>query len=212
MNQIMRLACMLLVVAISAAFTFPSSRTSQAVSRISPALRMSDSFASVSASDVLADLEELDSMVGDDDEDQPSGPKQAALNRLAIKAAIEKYRRHDRDGGSAEVQIAISTEKILYMTTHLKAHPHDYHSTRGLKRMVDWRKTQLDYLYDQDAAKCLELVAALGIRFTPKARFQTRDNKYAAYKNVKNQKALQNLKLKREMRDTVAGKAAPAKA
>lgn len=161
-------------------------------------LQMSESFASVSASDVLADLEELDSMVSDDEEEESSEPKQAALNKLAIRAAIEKYRRHERDGGSPEIQIAIATEKILYMTTHLKAHPHDYHSTRGLRRMVEWRKTQLNYLYKKDPAKALEVVAALGIRFRPKSKFQTREAKYVAYKNTKNTKALEKIKLKKQ--------------
>jgi len=53
----------------------------------------------------LADLEELDSMVSDDEEEESSEPKQAALNKLAIRAAIDKFRRHERDGGSPEVQV-----------------------------------------------------------------------------------------------------------
>jgi len=203
----LKLCCLFLVLVLGAAFTVSPSSHKVAM-RQSFSLKMSDNFASVSASDVLADLEELDSMVNDDDEEESSEPKQAALNRLAIKAAIEKFRRSERDGGSAEVQIAIATEKILYMTTHLKAHPHDYHSTRGLRRMVEWRKTQLNYLYNQDAEKCMEVVSALGIRFTPKSRFQTREAKYAAYKSTKNQKALAKIKARRELNE--AGKARAA--
>jgi small subunit ribosomal protein S15 len=195
MEKIVRLVCLLLALAASSAFVVCS--TSKKVVSKFPSLKMADSYSAVSASDVLADLEELDSMVGDDIE-EPSEPKQAALNRLAIKSAIQKYARHERDGGSPEVQIAIATEKILYMTTHLKAHPHDFHSTRGLRRMVEWRKTQLNFLHDKNPTRALEIVSALGIRFTPKAKFETRESKYMAYTNTKNVKALEQIKSKKQ--------------
>lgn len=165
---------------------------------------MSETFESVSASDVLADLEELDSMASDNEGDTSSERKQAALNRMAITAAIQKFARHESDVGSSEVQIAIATEKILYMTTHLKAHPKDFHSTRGLKAMVEWRKTQLNYLYRKNPEKALEIVAALGIRFQPKARYETRESKYSAYTNTKNVKALEKIKLNKQRKATDA--------
>jgi len=197
-----------MALAVSTAFVTMPSTCGKTVSRASSSLQMSENFASVSASDVLADLEELDSMVSDDEEEESSEPKQAALNKLAIRAAIDKFRRHERDGGSPEVQIAIATEKILYMTTHLKAHPHDFHSTRGLRRMVEWRKTQLNFLYQKNPEKALEVVAALGIRFKPKSKFQTREAKYFAYKNTKNVKALEKIKVKKQRKEAAAARAA----
>jgi len=139
-----------------------------------------------SASDVLADLEELDQMAEDEeDEDDIKEPGQAAANRLAIQAAIEKYRRHEKDGGSPEVQIAICTEKILYLTTHLKTHPKDLHSTRGLRSIIERRKTQLNYLFKKKPAETVALAKELGIRFRPKLRYQSKEDKYASFKNTK---------------------------
>jgi small subunit ribosomal protein S15 len=77
---------------------------------------------------------------------------------------IHTYRTHDGDTGSPEVQIAILSEKIAYLTEHFKAHAKDHHSRRGLLRMVGKRRRLLDYLKDKDVARYRTIIERLGIR------------------------------------------------
>ncbi|CAN0439239.1 unnamed protein product, partial [Ectocarpus sp. 8 AP-2014] len=93
------------------------------------------------AADVLADLDELDSVMGVETQDQQDlKPKQAYLNKLAGQAAQLKWRKNDQDTGSPRIVVAILTEKIVYLTKHMQQHPHDYHSRRGLITMVNKRR------------------------------------------------------------------------
>jgi len=81
------------------------------------------------------------------------------------KAAIAgTYRRHDRDTGSSEVQIAILTNEIAALTAHLKVNKKDHSSRYGLLRKVQNRRNLLDYLKRTDAEKYAELIKKLGIR------------------------------------------------
>ena len=77
---------------------------------------------------------------------------------------VEAYRTHNTDTGSPEVQIAILSEKIAYLTEHFKTHAKDHHSRRGLLRMVGKRRRLLDYLKDKDAARYRTVIEKLGIR------------------------------------------------
>ncbi len=77
---------------------------------------------------------------------------------------IEAFRKHEKDTGSAEVQIAILTERINKLTEHLKKNKKDIHSRRGLIGMVNKRKRLLDYLKSKDYAKYTEIVKKLNIR------------------------------------------------
>ena len=77
---------------------------------------------------------------------------------------VETYRTHSTDTGSPEVQIAILSEKIGYLTEHFKVHAKDHHSRRGLLRMVGKRRRLLDYLKDKDAARYRTIIEKLGIR------------------------------------------------
>ena len=63
---------------------------------------------------------------------------------------INEYKRHDGDTGSSEVQIALLTERINHLNEHLKEHPHDNHSRRGLLKMVGQRRGLLDYIKSKD--------------------------------------------------------------
>jgi len=81
-----------------------------------------------------------------------------------IEATIAEHRTHDTDTGSPEVQVAILTTKINSLTGHLKSHPHDYHSRRGMLKMVSRRKRLLKYLKRKDIARFRALVAKLGLR------------------------------------------------
>ena len=77
---------------------------------------------------------------------------------------IEANRTHPTDTGSPEVQVAIHTERITQLTAHLKEHPHDNHSRRGLLKMVGKRRNLLDYLAKKDIERYRALIAKLGIR------------------------------------------------
>lgn len=80
------------------------------------------------------------------------------------RAIIEKYRVHESDTGSPEVQVAILTERINYLTEHLKTHKKDHHSRRGLLKMVGSRRALLDYLKDTDIERYRAIVERLGLR------------------------------------------------
>ena len=81
------------------------------------------------------------------------------------KAAIRsEFQRHERDTGSSEVQIATLTKKIQLLTEHLKRNKKDHASRYGLIRMVNNRRSLLDYLKREDEAKYKDLIAKLGLR------------------------------------------------
>ena len=79
-------------------------------------------------------------------------------------AIIEANRTHESDTGSPEVQIAILTERINQLTEHLKQHPQDNHSRRGLYKMIGKRRSLLDYLMKKDIERYRALIAKLGLR------------------------------------------------
>jgi len=82
-----------------------------------------------------------------------------------IKAAIvEKFRQHEKDTGSPEVQVALLTERITQLTEHFKTHKKDHHSRRGLLKLVGQRRRLLDYLKRKDVERYRKLVAALNLR------------------------------------------------
>ena len=80
------------------------------------------------------------------------------------KEIIEKFKVHDTDTGSCEVQIALLTERILYLTEHFKTHSKDHHSRRGLLKLVGQRRNLIKYLQKKDVAKYRALIQELGIR------------------------------------------------
>ena len=77
---------------------------------------------------------------------------------------IENYRIHTTDTGSPEVQIAILSERISYLTDHFKTHKKDHHSRRGLLKLVGRRRRLLDYLKRNDQTRYTEILGRLGIR------------------------------------------------
>ena len=80
------------------------------------------------------------------------------------KSIIDKFKLHEGDTGSPEVQIAILTEKINYLTEHLKMHKKDHHSRRGLLMMVGQRRGLLNYLRGKDVERYRKLIGELGLR------------------------------------------------
>jgi small subunit ribosomal protein S15 len=87
-----------------------------------------------------------------------------ALESDAKKSIIEKFRLHEGDSGSAEVQIALLTERINQLTEHFKIHTKDHHSRRGLMKLVGRRRRLLDYLKQNKLETYRELVKSLGLR------------------------------------------------
>jgi small subunit ribosomal protein S15 len=77
---------------------------------------------------------------------------------------ITKFKRHEGDTGSAEVQIALITERINHLTEHFKTHAKDFHSRRGLLKLVGQRRRLLDYYKKKDINKYRSLIESLGLR------------------------------------------------
>lgn len=77
---------------------------------------------------------------------------------------IGTYKTHESDTGSPEVQVALLSERINYLTEHFKIHAKDHHSRRGLLKLVGQRRRLLDYLKSKDSERYSELIKRLGIR------------------------------------------------
>lgn len=86
------------------------------------------------------------------------------MSQIDKGAVIESYRVHERDTGSADVQIAVLTAKINHLNAHLASNPKDFHSRRGLLKMVGKRRNLLNYLMRTDINKYRQLIEKLGIR------------------------------------------------
>ncbi|WP_455242785.1 30S ribosomal protein S15 [Petrachloros mirabilis] len=87
-----------------------------------------------------------------------------ALLKEAKTDLIKQFRQHDTDSGSPEVQIAVLTNRITYLTEHFKLHKKDHHSRRGLLQLVGRRRRLLDYLRAIDVARYRAIIDRLGIR------------------------------------------------
>ena len=87
-----------------------------------------------------------------------------ALTKEQKDGVIAKYRKHDKDSGSPEVQIALLTERLNTLSGHFKSHGKDHHSRRGLLKMVGQRKRLLAYLKKKDLEGYRALIKDLGIR------------------------------------------------
>ena len=92
------------------------------------------------------------------------GGTSVALNKDRKTDIIGSYRTHDSDTGSPEVQVALLSERINYLTEHFKIHSKDHHSRRGLLMLVGQRRRLLDYLKRKDTDRYADLIRRLGIR------------------------------------------------
>lgn len=77
---------------------------------------------------------------------------------------IEEFKKHDNDTGSPEVQVALLTERIKYLTEHFKIHKKDFHSRTGLLKLVGKRRNLLNYLKKKDVERYREIITRLGLR------------------------------------------------
>ena len=87
-----------------------------------------------------------------------------ALLKERKESIVSEHARGERDTGSPEVQVALLSNRIAELTEHLKTHPKDHHSRRGLLRMVGRRRRLLDYLRREDVERYRSLIAKLGLR------------------------------------------------
>ena len=87
-----------------------------------------------------------------------------ALDKATKEALIREFQLHETDTGSPEVQIAILTNKIQYLTEHLKQHKKDHHSRRGMLKMVGQRRALLNYVKSKDIERYRKIITVLGIR------------------------------------------------
>ena len=87
-----------------------------------------------------------------------------ALSTQNKATIVTKFRTHEKDTGSPEVQIALLTERIKQLTEHFKEHDKDHHSRRGLLKMVSKRKALLNFLQNSDVERYRALIARLGLR------------------------------------------------
>jgi len=94
-----------------------------------------------------------------DEKDMGEGTSSAEAQHI-----VEAYRRHETDTGSPEVQIALLSDRIGYLTEHFKSHAKDHHSRRGLLKLVGQRRRLLDYLKRSDFERYKSLIVRLGIR------------------------------------------------
>lgn len=87
-----------------------------------------------------------------------------AVQQGQTREIVETHRRHESDTGSPEVQVALLTNRIAYLTEHFKGHPKDHHSRRGLLKLVGQRRRLLDYLKRSEFGRYKALIERLGLR------------------------------------------------
>ncbi len=87
-----------------------------------------------------------------------------SINAETKSKIVEEFKRSDNDTGSPEVQVALLTSRIQHLTEHFKTHKHDHHSRRGLLRLVNQRRSLLDYLKKKEVKRYRELIGRLGLR------------------------------------------------
>ena len=86
------------------------------------------------------------------------------LTKENVAEIVKEYGQNETDTGSTEVQVALLTARIKYLTEHVKVHKHDFHNSRGLLRLVAQRHSLLRYLKSKDYGRYVALIKKLGIR------------------------------------------------
>jgi len=92
------------------------------------------------------------------------GIKKVVLSSESKQAVIERFKLHDSDTGSPEVQVALLSHRIEYLTEHLKIHKKDHHSRRGLLMLVGRRRRLLNYVKNKDVQRYRTIIENLGLR------------------------------------------------
>lgn len=116
------------------------------------------------------------------------------LSAQRIAELRSTYRRHETDTGSPEFQVAGMTERISHLTAHLKEHPKDFSTRRGLVALVNKRRRLLNYLYREDETRYVEIVSALGIRHKVPGAIPSKEDKYGRFPGQKSTKGKSMMK------------------
>jgi small subunit ribosomal protein S15 len=87
-----------------------------------------------------------------------------SINAETKSKVVSEFKRSENDTGSPEVQVALLTARIQHLTGHFKIHKHDHHSRRGLLRLVNQRRSLLDYLKKKEVQRYRDLIERLGLR------------------------------------------------
>mmetsp|Transcript_15746 Transcript_15746/g.30015 ORF Transcript_15746/g.30015 Transcript_15746/m.30015 type:complete len:208 (-) Transcript_15746:13-636(-) len=130
----------------------------------------------------VGDLEGEDEEDGSQDDGEP--PAWAVLEER-VQAVREEYRRHEKDTGSPEYQIAGMTERISYLTKHMQEHPKDFSTRRGLVALVNKRRRLLNYLLKENVERYKSIVSSLGIRHKAAGRVRSSEEKYSRFPGQK---------------------------
>jgi small subunit ribosomal protein S15 len=96
--------------------------------------------------------------------EETRGGQSVSFSKTQKASVISGYQTHGTDTGSPEVQVALLSERINYLTEHFQSHPKDHHSRRGLLQLVGQRRRLLDYLKGKDLERYRGLIERLGIR------------------------------------------------
>lgn len=131
--------------------------------------------------DLIAELEQKEM-----DDVSNKMPGATEINKASIEQAMKRWRQHDTDVGSADVQVAIANEKVKYLTKHLLANKKDKSALRGLQSTVVARRKFLNFVYKTNQSKAEEMIKEMGIRFRPPGLAWDKADKYGAFKNTKN--------------------------
>ena len=138
------------------------------------------------ADDYIVNVGDLDN---EDDEDtgieDDGEPPAWYASQQRMAELRETHRRHAKDTGSPEYQVAGMTERISYLTKHLQQHPKDFSTRRGLVALVNKRRRLLNYLFKENEAKYVEIVQSLGIRHKAPSNVENREEKYSRFPKQK---------------------------
>ena len=126
-------------------------------------------------------------LLSDESSSTSSFEFQARVTELRIE-----YRRDETDTGSSEYQIAGISERINYLTEHMRTNPKDFSTRRGLVALVNKRRRLLNYLFTENVQRYSELVNALGIRHKAPSRVQSREDQYGRFPGAKDPMKFKN--------------------
>ncbi len=134
--------------------------------------------------DFIVNVGDIDDEPADESVDNDAVPSWAALSERVAEMRV-KYRRSEKDTGSPEFQVAGLTERISYLTSHLKTHPKDFSTRRGLVALVNKRRRLLNYLFKEDVQRYKDVVQSLGIRHKPPSKVQSKEQQYGRFPKQK---------------------------
>eukprot|EP00804_Cyclotella_cryptica_P027605 CCRYP_010247-RA/>CCRYP_010247-RA protein AED:0.31 eAED:0.31 QI:184/1/1/1/1/1/2/37/209 len=135
---------------------------------------------------------------GDLDSEDSGAEETLPAKFLSAQRIVElraKHRRHETDTGSPEYQVAGMTERINHLTNHLKEHPKDFSTRRGLVALVNKRRRLLNYLYKEDEKRYVEIVGSLGIRHKVPGAIPSREDIYGRFPPQKPNKGKSKMKV-----------------